>query len=71
MITALKLWLSRKIRDVWLDDVHLPVWFQAVQELPNHFPYGAMARDFLLLILFSGLRMNEAATLKRSHVLRK
>ncbi|MDJ0835534.1 MAG: tyrosine-type recombinase/integrase [Acidobacteriota bacterium] len=58
----------KKIRDVWLDDVHLPAWFQAVQELPNLFPYGAMARDFLLLVLFSGLRMNEAATLKRSHV---
>jgi integrase len=51
--------IPRRTRMVPLEDLHK--FYAAVDNLPNK-----MARDFVLLILFSGMRKNEAAALRWS-----
>jgi integrase len=53
--------VSRRTRMVPLED--LGKFYSAVDSLPNK-----MARDFVLLILFTGMRKNEAAALKWSEI---
>src|SRR5947208_175319 len=49
--------LERRTRMVRSDD--LPTFYKAVDELPSR-----TARDYLMLLLFTGLRRNEAASLR-------
>jgi integrase len=51
----------KRVRMVRAED--LPKFFQAVCALPN-----AVARDYLLVLLFAGLRRREAAALRWEHV---
>jgi len=54
-------WAKRKRRTTFIKPEDMPVWFKAVDAYDN--PKG---RDYLLLLLYTGLRRNEAARLKWS-----
>lgn len=56
-------WAKRKRRTTFIKPEDLPVWFQAVNSYDN--PKG---RDYLLTLLYTGLRRNEAARLKWSDI---
>lgn len=56
-------WAKKKRRTTFINPEDLPVWFKAVEAYDN--PKG---RDYLLLLLYTGLRRNEAARLKWSEI---
>jgi integrase len=56
-------WSKRERRKTYISDKDLPAWYKAVNECDN--PKG---RDYLLFLLFTGLRKMEAATLKWSDI---
>jgi integrase len=56
-------WSEKKRRQTFISPQKLPAWYQAVTEYDN--PKG---RDFMLLVLFTGLRKMEAATLQWSDI---
>lgn len=56
-------WAPRKRRMTYLESKALPAWFKAVNEYDN--PKG---RDYMLLLLYTGLRRNEATRLKWSDI---
>ena len=56
-------WAPRKRRMTYIEPADLPAWHKAVNDY--HLPKG---RDYMLLLLYTGLRRNEAATLKWSDV---
>ncbi len=56
-------WSPRKRRTTYIDDKSFPAWYRAVNEYSN--PKG---RDYLLLLLYTGLRRNEAAPLLWSDI---
>ncbi len=56
-------WAKKKRRTTFIKPEDLPVWFKAVNAYDN--PKG---RDYLLMLLYTGLRRNEAARLKWSNI---
>ena len=56
-------WTKRTRRKTYIEAEKFPAWFKAVNEYDN--PKG---RDFILLVLYTGLRRGEAATLKWSDI---
>jgi integrase len=54
-----RLWNENATREDLIDDDVLPSWYQAVEKLDN-----TTVRDFLILLLFTGLRRSEAAKLR-------
>lgn len=58
-----KAWFKVDRRRTLIKNSDLPAWFKAVDGLDN-----AIMRDYLLFILFTGLRRQEAATLKWKQV---
>jgi integrase len=58
-----KAWFKVDRRRTLIKNSDLPAWFKAVDGLDNH-----IMRDFLLFILFTGLRRKEASTLKWNQV---
>lgn len=52
-------WAPRKRRMTYIEPRDLPAWFKAVDDY--RLPKG---RDYMLLLLYTGLRRNEAARLK-------
>ena len=56
-------WSPRKRRMTYIEPQNLPAWFKAVSDYNN--PKG---RDYILLLLYTGLRRNEAARLKWSDI---
>jgi integrase len=56
-------WFKEQRRSRMLAEGEMPAFFQAVYSLPN-----PVARDFILLLLFTGLRKSEAAQLTWQHV---
>ena len=56
-------WAPRKRRMTYLKPEDLPVWFKAVSDYDN--PKG---HDYMLLLLYTGLRKMEAARLKWSDI---
>jgi len=58
-----KSWYKVERRRTLIKNSDLPAWSKAVAAMDN-----TVARDFLLFILHTGLRRNEAATLKWDHV---
>jgi len=63
ILSRKKTWFRVERRRNLIKNSDLPKWHNAVLALPN--PH---MRDFLLFLLFTGLRRNEAAKLKWSHV---
>ncbi len=58
-LSQTRAWYRIERRQTYIKPNELPEWYQAVNELQN-----TTLKDYLLLILFSGLRRQEAATLK-------
>jgi integrase len=56
-------WSPRKRRMTYIEPKNLPAWFKAVSEYDN--PKG---QDYMLLLLYTGLRKMEAARLKWSDI---
>ncbi|MBV5339867.1 MAG: integrase family protein [Deltaproteobacteria bacterium] len=56
-------WAPRKRRMTYIEPADLPAWFKAVNDY--HLPKG---KDYLLLLLYTGLRKMEMATLKWSDI---
>jgi integrase len=56
-------WAKKKRRTTFIKPEDLPIWFKAVNAYEN--PKG---RDYMLLLLYTGLRRNEAARLKWSDI---
>ncbi|MBS1952910.1 MAG: tyrosine-type recombinase/integrase [Cyanobacteria bacterium SZAS-4] len=63
ILTELKAWTKPKRRQTYISKTDLPAWHKAVMGLQNE-----TARDFLLFVLFTGLRRTEAATLRWSDI---
>lgn len=56
-------WTETKRRKTLVSDNDLPLWYKTVKEFDNH-----KGRDYLLLLLFTGLRKMEAARLEWSDI---
>jgi integrase len=56
-------WFKVERRQTVLKEHELPYWYSAVQKLDN-----PAIRDYLLLLLFTGLRKNEALKLEWKHI---
>lgn len=70
VLSRLKLWHRIKRRRTVIEVGELPGWIRAVCDLTNSDPKWSSeaVRDFLLLILFTGLRKSEAAQLQWKNV---
>lgn len=62
-LSQTRAWYRTKRRETLIEGHQLPAWHQAVMELEND-----IVRDYLLLILLTGLRRNEAAKLEKTHI---
>lgn len=62
-LSKIKGWFPDKRRRTYIKPHQLKAWWQAVKALDND-----TQRDFLLLLLFTGLRRNEAASLRWENV---
>lgn len=62
-LTRVKAWYKQVRRQNYIKPQDLPDWWRAVRRLQND-----TYRDFLLLLLFTGLRRNEAARLRWADV---
>ena len=58
-----KLWFAETRRERMVEADDMPIFYNAVRALPN-----PVASDYILFILFTGLRRREAAMLKWSYV---
>lgn len=69
-ITQLRAWHRSVRRDTLIKHYDLAPWYQAVMNLSNDSiaPNREVVKDFLLLVLFTGLRRNEAAKLTWNRV---
>lgn len=69
-ITQLRAWHRAVRRDTLIKHYDLAPWYQAVINLSNDSiaPNREVVKDFLLLVLFTGLRRNEAAKLTWNRV---
>jgi len=56
-------WFEEKRRERIVDAAAMPAFYQGVMALPN-----PIARDYILFVMFTGLRRREAAMLKWEHV---
>lgn len=69
-LSAKRLWnrIDRRTRYIKLEQ--LPDWWSAVQSLKNEpqYPSREVLRDYLLVLLFTGLRRNEALCLRWDNV---
>jgi integrase len=52
-------WFEERRRQTLIPDLKLPAWYEAVMSLKHQ-----TVKDYLLLLLFTGLRRNEAGTLR-------
>ncbi|RRQ22449.1 tyrosine-type recombinase/integrase [Thiohalobacter thiocyanaticus] len=69
-LTRTRVWHPSKRRQTIIRPHQLAAWYQAVQRLKNeqHTRQGDTVADYLMTILFTGLRRSEAANLRWSDV---
>jgi len=69
-LSAKRLWNRIERRTRYVEPEQLPDWWKAVQSLTNRpqYPSREVLRDYLLLLLFTGLRRNEALCLRWENV---
>jgi integrase len=68
-LSAAKLWAKPRPRERYVEEAKLGAWFKAVNELSGRREDDAETiRDYLLVLLFTGLRRTEAMTLRWEHV---
>jgi integrase len=63
VLSEMKAWVKVDRRRTVIKPHELADWYQAVQSLSN-----TIIRDYLLLLIFTGLRREEAASLRRQHI---
>jgi len=63
-----KLWNKIKRKQGVIKKHQLKAWFEATDELPDITEYGSTLKDYLQLIIFTGLRKNEAASLEWNNI---
>ena len=71
VLSHTKAWYSESRRSTVITPAQLPVWYKAVMMLDTEqtsITKATTIKDYLLLLLFTGLRKQEAATLKWSQV---
>ena len=70
VLTQTRAWYRSKRRTTVIKAHQLPAWYEAVMALkaPSGSDFDATVADYLLLILFTGLRRQEAATLTWDNV---
>ena len=70
VLSHTKAWYSESRRSTVITPPQLPVWYKAVMMLDTEpgITKATTVKDYLLLLLFTGLRKQEAATLKWSQV---
>lgn len=70
VLSQTRAWNRPKRRQTVIKAHQLPAWYTAVQALktPSALESAAMAADLLQLLLFTGLRKQEALTLRWEHV---
>lgn len=62
-LSQTRAWYRVSRRQTFIKQYELAAWYQAVQKLDNE-----ILRDYLLLLLFTGLRRQEAATLRWTQI---
>ncbi|MBA2655294.1 MAG: integrase arm-type DNA-binding domain-containing protein [Gammaproteobacteria bacterium] len=69
-LSATKSWFKVKRKQSYIKRTELPIWFNTVISLENEFSFAKteIVKDYLLFILFTGVRREEAAGLKWSDV---
>jgi integrase len=70
VLSKTKAWHRVGRRTTYITKQHLPAWFDAVMALASDHPQSkaAVVREYLLFILFTGTRREEAASLKWADV---
>jgi integrase len=65
-LSATRAWYREKRRDTYIEQNNLEAWFNGVLALKEDTgnPISATVADYLLLLIFTGLRRQEAATLQ-------
>lgn len=67
-----KAWGELKTRSNIIDDQQMPIWFEAVESLPDWLPHSSIrpeiTRDYFLFVLFTGLRRREASSIEHSWI---
>ncbi|OGQ96205.1 MAG: hypothetical protein A2284_04140 [Deltaproteobacteria bacterium RIFOXYA12_FULL_61_11] len=63
-----KRWNAIEPRSTFLTPIILPLWWQALYSLPAKQHENEIVRDYLLFLLFTGLRREEAMTLRWEQV---
>lgn len=69
-LSRLKLWHKAKRRQTIIKPHQLPAWFAAVNDLTSSriTENAETVRDFMVFLLFTGLRRNEAARMRWEHI---
>lgn len=69
-LSAKRLWNRIERRSRYIEPEQLPAWWQAVQSLKDKPPYPSreVHRDYLVLLLLTGLRRTEAICLRWENV---
>jgi integrase len=69
-LSAKRLWNRVERRTRYIEPEHLSDWWEAVRSLKNkpQYPSREVLRDYLLLLLFTGLRRNEALCLRWENI---
>lgn len=69
-LSATKSWFKVKRKQSYIKRTELAVWFDAVISLENEYSYAKtdIVKEYLLFILFTGVRREEAANLKWSDI---
>lgn len=79
VLTTTRAWFPKKRRRTVITRSQLPAWYKAVSDLKKQLknpkkpelgldPDAALVSDYLLLLLFTGLRRNEAASLRFENI---
>lgn len=69
-LNALKQWFNSPARESYVREEQFQAWYKAVMQLSSDVPGNNTdtVRDYLLFLVFTGLRRSEAALIKWEHV---
>lgn len=69
-LNHIKAWFPEQRKQTYIKPAEMKKWFEAVSTLPdwNNSPNNSIVRDYLLVVLFTGLRRREADRIKWEHI---